>query len=316
MKTPTLTYRIQLILILSMFLFGPTLIFAQLVVPKDMFPLSIGNQWTYQHRSSYGDQLLSIARFDTGVAHFAVIGSIVLPDSTRWIFRQIRSLKRQFSISQNPDTLIHDTLDFEIVERNRGFHPMYRQGKFNTLWDSEFPFFAEVPESTMIHRYFSADSSDTLDHSFKDIDGGTFVCSLKNGTGEIAEQLSYHLTGSTYSTNHILLSAVITSLGESRAPTVPPTLALAQNYPNPFNPETIVSYELPAPSGAEGSVVSDVKLVVCDILGRQVAVLVNGRKAPGSYSVVFNASGLASGVYIYRLISGGISTTKRMLFLK
>ena len=294
--------------VLGILLAVPAFVSAQPAVHKDMFPLSIGNQWTYQHRSSYGDQLLSIARFDTGVAHFAVIGSIVLPDSTRWIFRQIRSLKRQFSISQNPDTLIHDTLDFEIVERNRGFHPMYRQGKFNTLWDSEFPFFAEVPESTMIHRYFSADSLDTLDHSFKDIDGGTFVCSLKNGTGEIAEQLSYHLTGSTYSTNHILLSAVITSLGESRAPTVPPTLALAQNYPNPFNPETIVSYEL----SGDG----DVKLVVCDILGRQVAVLVNGRKAPGSYSVVFNASGLASGVYIYRLISGGISTTKRMLFLK
>jgi photosystem II stability/assembly factor-like uncharacterized protein len=68
---------------------------------------------------------------------------------------------------------------------------------------------------------------------------------------------------------------------------------LDQNYPNPFNPTTVISYQLP--------VVSNVRLGVYDLLGREVAVLVNERKAPGSYEVKFDGAGLASGVYFYRL---------------
>ena len=72
-----------------------------------------------------------------------------------------------------------------------------------------------------------------------------------------------------------------------------PEFRLWQNYPNPFNPTTVVSYQL--------SVVSNVRLVVYDVLGREVAVLVDERKGPGSYTIRFNAAGLASGVYFYRL---------------
>ena len=68
---------------------------------------------------------------------------------------------------------------------------------------------------------------------------------------------------------------------------------LQGNYPNPFNPATVVSYQLP--------VVSDVKLMVYDLLGREVRVLANERKNAGVHEVTFDASALASGVYIYRL---------------
>jgi hypothetical protein len=70
-------------------------------------------------------------------------------------------------------------------------------------------------------------------------------------------------------------------------------ITLHQNYPNPFNPTTVISYQLP--------VASDVKLVVYDLLGREVRVLVNERKNAGSYEVKFDASGPSSGVYFYRL---------------
>jgi hypothetical protein len=91
---------------------------------------------------------------------------------------------------------------------------------------------------------------------------------------------------------------------------------LRQNYPNPFNPTTAVSYQL--------SAVSKVKLVVYDILGRELATLVNEVKQPGTYSVLFNASGLASGMYLYRLhasLLNGNAThvfnrTSRMMLLK
>jgi hypothetical protein len=61
---------------------------------------------------------------------------------------------------------------------------------------------------------------------------------------------------------------------------------------------------------------SDVRLVVSDLLGREVAVLVNERQAPGSYSVTFNANGLASGVYLYRLTAGSVTETKAMTLQK
>jgi len=73
----------------------------------------------------------------------------------------------------------------------------------------------------------------------------------------------------------------------------PTAFSLSQNYPNPFNPTTVIRYQLP--------MVGTVRLGVYDLLGREVAVLVNERKGPGSYTVAFDATGLASGVYLYRL---------------
>lgn len=91
-------------------------------------------------------------------------------------------------------------------------------------------------------------------------------------------------------------------------PTVPIEFALRQNFPNPFNPTTTFTFDLP------GS--SHVVLMVYDILGREVARVVNETLPAGRYARTFNASGLASGIYIYRLTAGEYSDTKRMLLLK
>jgi endo-1,4-beta-xylanase len=88
----------------------------------------------------------------------------------------------------------------------------------------------------------------------------------------------------------------------------PKTFALSQNYPNPFNPTTVVSYRLP--------VASSVRLAVYDLLGREAAMLVNERKASGTYTVTFDASGLASGVYFCRLSAGDFVETKALLLMK
>lgn len=83
---------------------------------------------------------------------------------------------------------------------------------------------------------------------------------------------------------------------------------LAQNYPNPFNPSTTIKYSVP---GA-----SHVELTVYDLIGREVAQLVNETKSAGSYEVKFDASDLASGTYVYRLKTGNYSTSKKMLLVK
>jgi hypothetical protein len=89
---------------------------------------------------------------------------------------------------------------------------------------------------------------------------------------------------------------------------VPTTFALEQNYPNPFNPATGIRFQLP---GA-----SHVRLSVYDLLGREVAVLVDDRVGPGRYQVSFDGAGLSSGVYIYRLVAGSFIESRRMLLTK
>jgi D-alanyl-D-alanine carboxypeptidase len=95
----------------------------------------------------------------------------------------------------------------------------------------------------------------------------------------------------------------------------PAGIALEQNFPNPFNPVTTLRYGVGAVSRGP-SVTTEVRLTIYDVLGREVAVLVNEKKAPGSYEVQFNASRLASGVYIYRLTSDRFVESKRMVLVR
>jgi hypothetical protein len=89
---------------------------------------------------------------------------------------------------------------------------------------------------------------------------------------------------------------------------VPTVFELQQNYPNPFNPSTVIRYGLPS--------AEQVSLKVYDMLGRQVATLVNARQAAGRYEATFNAAGLSSGIYIYRLQAGSFSQTSKMMLVK
>jgi hypothetical protein len=99
----------------------------------------------------------------------------------------------------------------------------------------------------------------------------------------------------------------------------PTAFSLFQNYPNPFNPSTKIKFFIPASVGTRhpdqsGQVA--VSLRVYDVLGREVRTLVNENLQPGSYEVTFDASGLASGLYLYRLQAGAFAETKRMIVMR
>ncbi|RJP63777.1 MAG: T9SS C-terminal target domain-containing protein [Ignavibacteriales bacterium] len=89
---------------------------------------------------------------------------------------------------------------------------------------------------------------------------------------------------------------------------IPITFNLSQNYPNPFNPTTKIRYEIP-----QAGLVS---LRVYDVLGKEVATIVNEEKTAGSYEVEFNGSGLPSGIYFYKLHSGNYTETKKLILMK
>jgi Secretion system C-terminal sorting domain len=89
---------------------------------------------------------------------------------------------------------------------------------------------------------------------------------------------------------------------------IPSAYSLSQNYPNPFNPSTVMRFQL--------SVVGLTTLRVYDLMGREVATLVNEKLQPGTYETTFNGNNLSSGTYFYKLTSGDFTATKRLTLIK
>jgi hypothetical protein len=95
----------------------------------------------------------------------------------------------------------------------------------------------------------------------------------------------------------------------------PHEFSLGQNYPNPFNPGTTIRFTIPV-GVQRREPMQSVQLRVYDLLGREVATLVNEAKGPGSYEVTWDASGIASGMYFYRLDAAGFTQTRKLLLLR
>jgi hypothetical protein len=112
------------------------------------------------------------------------------------------------------------------------------------------------------------------------------------------------LDGTTHYSDAIGVD-VLSGLAEEQLAT---EYKLEQNYPNPFNPTTSIKYQIPT--------VAHVTLKVFDVLGREVATLVDGIEEPGYKSVRWNANDVASGLYFYRLQAGSFIETKKMLLLR
>lgn len=141
--------------------------------------------------------------------------------------------------------------------------------------------------------------------------GGTLESSgisLSFTAGEVVsgsfESPSVHLTGGFGNG-----ADLVSTSNEEPVLNLPAEFRLTQNYPNPFNPSTNIRFDLPK--------ASDVTLEVYNAIGAKVATIVNERKSAGSYTVRFEASHLASGMYFYRLTaSGKIISTQKMLLIK
>jgi hypothetical protein len=116
----------------------------------------------------------------------------------------------------------------------------------------------------------------------------------------------FHL-GSYFLLDNVVLSGIATSVNDKNI--VPSKFSLEQNYPNPFNPSTKIQYNLPEKSF--------VNITVYNSIGREVTSLVNSVMPAGSHEIVFNASGLNSGVYFYTIKTGNnVVQTRKMILMK
>jgi endoglucanase len=133
----------------------------------------------------------------------------------------------------------------------------------------------------------------SIDCGTWDLPAGVHAVRLNEVTG------GYNLS----SIDFALVSTAVRTPGEE-----PGKFALEQNYPNPFNPKTVIR--------GRWTGNCEVRLVVCDLLGREVAVLAEGKYPAGQYSFSFDGTNLASGVYFYRLTAGAYSAVRTMLLIR
>ncbi len=140
-----------------------------------------------------------------------------------------------------------------------------------------------------------------------DIKQGFHYSALKT-IPDIAPTIGKILNFSTPYATGTPLEAVFSTSGIAGHPVKPEMFALSQNYPNPFNPSTMLRYQVP--------ITAKVSLKVFDVLGKEIARLVDEEKSAGSYEVEFNASNLPSGVYFCQFRAGTFAASMKLLLLK
>lgn len=160
-----------------------------------------------------------------------------------------------------------------------------------------FTLSAGAPPQTIAFNDFTDEEIIDFNGTDKTIQTGLY---LFDNTGSVMNTPTYVSGGAVV----LIPTAVI----EDNNSMLPKEFALAQNYPNPFNPATTIEFSLPTASHA--------KLEIFNILGQNVATLVDETMSAGNHKIVFDASEQPSGIYFYRLINENGSTTKKMVLVK
>jgi hypothetical protein len=229
-----------------------------------------------------------------------VVSSTACPGNA--FYPQLPSLRRRVHAYLNPPTVAWNRVAPEAAGQMRigvTIHPKRSQ----TVYFIEYATNAEFTGSqTSPERTIPVDINEAT--YFNETLAG-----LQTGTTYFARVIAVNSDASTVGATQSFVAGVTTSVetkDDGRG--TMDDFALDQNFPNPFNPTTVVGFRL--------SVFGDVRLSVYDLMGREIAVLVDGPKAAGEHSVVFDATGLASGVYMVELVAEGQRVTRLMTLLK
>jgi hypothetical protein len=283
-------------------------------IESDVFPLAIGNMWTYHFMSTQTNNDAFLVVRDTGLVHYRIVNMFTDADSTRWLVREIRDLTRHVAVQFNStDSVLIDSSLFEIVETPSGRHRLHRNSPLDSIWFSVFPWGVDLTDTSTVNRYAPLDSTGKFVFTSRP-PGPYYAYSFQfvftGGVGETQVQcLSGNLTNQLVcESNHTLLSSVINSIQRGPSDLVPDAVSLDQNYPNPFNPHTRIEYSLAA--------TDHVSLQVYSVTGQLVATLQNGPCSTGRHVVEWDASNLPSGEYFYRLETDHSKLVRKAVLLK
>lgn len=247
-------------------------------------------------------------------------------DEITKIDRQTGDIIWRWGGKNNQFTFINDTLQFShqhsINRTPSGTFTLFDNGNFHTPEFSravEYVLDQQEKTATLVWQY--RHSPDTYTFAMGSVErlpnGNTFIGWGANNSisatevrpdGSIAYEIVLPDSLISYRAFRFQQKSPIITAVAGSSSGIPLGFQLSQNYPNPFNPNTVIGYELP--------VTSRVSLKVYNLLGQEVATLFEGILQPGKYDARFDGSGLASGVYFYRLQSDGFVGTKKLLLLK
>jgi hypothetical protein len=155
-----------------------------------------------------------------------------------------------------------------------------------------------------IRRFFTYNEFDFIEYASCDIWNNN---QWMTGNGDVFFQYSKGFT-IVLTTNNLTAYYTNTVSVDEKEGIGISDYSLSQNYPNPFNPSTLIEYKIPKSNFIE--------IKVYDVLGKEIATLVDGYKSKGIYKIQFNSIGLISGVYMYRLKAGDFTEVKKMILMR
>jgi hypothetical protein len=284
-------------------------IIKQIPIDKEIFkydPLEVGNKWVYNAVLSPldGESIYSVASRE-------IIKDTILADNQSY---------KQIVSKGYPE--LYDLSQYERFDSTTGKVYTWRENKAEVLYD------LSLTQGDTINSYMGFFTFDSL--TTKNIFGiqrenhyynptilmpGFHAYSLTKDFGLFFYLSNFMEDTYTFTLKGAIIKGVVygdtsfTAVGvNDKVPSQPKAFALYQNYPNPFNPSTTIKYSLPK--------AGNVKLTVYNAIGGKVATILNEYKTAGNYSVEFNGSNLASGIYLYRLESGNYIAAKKFVLLK
>jgi hypothetical protein len=279
-----------------------------------MFPLQVNLHYQYNyHRSYIGYEVTTLVetQIDTGKVDFIIRDSVNIGDtSIVWQIDRITRLWHKYICysNHNLDTQLtqNDTIRFTITESLSYRH------RITLPWEIIFS------EGSLIYCYspwsgFTIDrysSQDTLNQStgdplFFNYDSLQYI----QTRGLVYRELLRNYSGISRTYDSLYVEQRIPpTVGVTRNIQTPYNLHLWQNYPNPFNPSTTIKYDIPSKAY--------VNIKVYNMLGQEIANLVDDILPAGGHSVVFNASNFSSGIYFYRIHAANNTITRKLVLLK
>jgi hypothetical protein len=276
-------------------------LFAQTLDPYKFFPSSVGNVWEYRITLTSGIERYEITSVsnDTNNNKFVYFGVGGGGSFSYKIDTSYQVYKYPFGINWLYYKLDADSGDHWTIEPGTPFSPRLEahvKGKFPAI------IFGRETIIMKIIYYHYVQWFDTV------AAWGRWIEYLAYGIGNI---MTWDIEGGPEAVLRGCIIdgdtiGIITSVNDINFNILP--FELFQNYPNPFNTKTTIKYSINEPA--------KVKLIVYSLLGEEIKVLVNEYKPPGIHSVVFDASDLPSGIYIYSITTGTKTLSKKLILLK